>query len=507
MSHKPNPFDFVPFVESGPNLYPLQEFDGPDNLLTGYLTVRIKALTPLHIVGDQDVECKLSTVPFEREKNKKNYKIIASSFYRREGIAIIPSSTIRGCLRAFVEAAANGCVSQFTPYYEQKKRNRTYGFKVDKSVQVKNKKLIDESISPSLNEKYIFHFQEPAFIDIASFLFGYVSDEGKARKGCVTIEDAVVQTDALDDTGRYKVPDINDSAFMGGGKPSASSWWYQYPYQIRLREFKDKFGRHKVAADFIGVGYRGRKFYFHQEPAAECCDWYMDSKQWPQRAGHEVYLVPIECLKTGSDSDEFRIYFEEMPEQLLKFLILALMPGTPRIKSGSPTLRHKLGYGKAYGFGSVEFMITGGKIRATNQRPIETKYIEKLQKEVLSALWDFDKLKEIGVGKYLNKQNLELLAKILWFEPSEKLIFHYPPFGDGGFLPVITKEDLLSVLDYNSGQRLLGDKLLMIDRLIGKVLARKLYKKGLRKALHFKVYQENSDNYCRVRERSIYMCK
>ena len=265
MSHNPNPFDFVPFVESGPNLYPLKEFVASDKLLTGYLTVRIKALTPVHIVGDQNADGKLSTVPHERDKKKKNYKINNSSFFRRGSNAIIPSSTIRGCLRSFIEAATNGWVSQFTPYYEQKNWTRKYGFKVDGNVKVQNQKLFDQSIPAALNVKYILPPDGSDIIDIPSFLFGYTSEEGNARKGCVVIEDAMIAKDSLGNDGRYRIPDINDSAFMGGPKPSASSWWYQYPHQIRLRKFKDRDGSLKVGADFIGSGYRGRKFYFHQE--------------------------------------------------------------------------------------------------------------------------------------------------------------------------------------------------------------------------------------------------
>ena len=69
MSHKPNPFDFVPFVESGPSLYPMKEFVTSDNLMTGYLTVCIKALTPVHIVGDQNA---VASDP--KNKSKKNSK-------------------------------------------------------------------------------------------------------------------------------------------------------------------------------------------------------------------------------------------------------------------------------------------------------------------------------------------------------------------------------------------------------------------------------------------------
>ncbi|NTU50035.1 MAG: hypothetical protein HGA87_03950, partial [Desulfobulbaceae bacterium] len=229
MSHKPNPFDFVPFVESGPNLYPIKDFVESDKLLTGFITVRIKALTPVHIVGDQEAKDSTPTDPCEKAQGKRNYKITKSSFFRRKGTAFIPSSTIRGCLRSFIEAATNGWVSQFTPIYEQEGRKRKYGFKVDGTVQVPNPDLFDPNIPSALNEKYILPREISDAIDVSSFLFGYTPENGTARKGCVVIEDASLADDSLDRDASYTVPDIIDQALMGCPHPSASSWCYQYP--------------------------------------------------------------------------------------------------------------------------------------------------------------------------------------------------------------------------------------------------------------------------------------
>jgi len=504
MSHKPNPFDFVPFVESGPNLYSLQEFEGQDNLLTGYLTVRIKALTPVHIVGEQDAEASEPTNKREIAEGKKNYTIIESRFFRRNGVALIPSSTIRGCLRSFLEAATNGWVSQFTPYYKKKRKDHKHGFKVDANAQVDNHNLFDTQIPAALNEKYILPSESTDMVDIPSFLFGCTPEEGRARKGRVIIEDAMVSQGRLNDDKTYIIPDIKDTAFMGGPKPSASSWWYQYPHQIRLSNFKDSKGRHREGVDFIGSGYRGRKFYFHQDPK-ECVKLYT-ANTWPKRDHHSLYSIPIECLKPGFETEDFQIYFEEIPESLLKILILALTPGSPGTEPGKPTLRHKLGYAKAYGYGSIEYIITGGKIREKRGSTGKLN-IESLQQEVHLSLWNFDNFNKIGLGNLLHKQSLEALAKILWFDSSEKELYQYPPFGNGGFWPAITKDELLALLDDVSKQHLLDKKKLRVTRITGKNLARIIYQNGGRKALHLKVYQENSDYYQNLQYRNLYNCK
>lgn len=66
----------------------------------------------------------------------------------------------------------------------------------------------------------------------------------------------------------------------------------------------------------------------------------------------------LECIEATSSSN-FRIYVDRLPKQLLQLLVLVLMPGT--------NIRHKLGYGKAYGYGSVEFEIVGAKLRGVEQ--------------------------------------------------------------------------------------------------------------------------------------------
>ena len=495
MSHKPNPFDFVPFVKSGPNLYPLKEFEVSDKLLTGYLAVRIKSLTPVHIVGDQDAD---------------ESEIAMSNFLRRKGIAFIPSSTIRGCLRSFIETATNGWVSQCTPCYKREKGKRKYGYKV---IATSGMESDETKETLSLQKEYSMPRKAGETIDIASFLFGYVAENEGALKGRVFIEDAEIQEDNLglsDDAGRYQIPDIRSAAFMGGSHPSASSWWYQYPHQIRLNAIKYKDGAPVlenngdplVGVDFIGSGYRGRKFYYHQSPY-ESYAWYNNANNWPKDTNHKIYPIPIECLKPGAETKDFRIYFEEISESLLKILILALTPGSPGTQTGKPTLRHKLGYGKAYGYGSIEYTITGGRIRGDNRVSIGSNYIERLQIDVISSLWDFDKLRKIGIDNYLHKTNLEKLAKILWYEDPLFMNFYYPTFDKKGFKSLVIKEDIYSVLTNKRSNKIKLQNKINLTPQEGKDIAQKLYDINRKPVLHFEVYQENADNFFEIQQRTL----
>lgn len=510
MSHKPNPFDFVPFVEIGPNLYPLKGLVSSDNLQTGYLTVRIKALTPVHIVGDQGAVESEPLDKQERIDGKKDYRISESKFFRRGGTVLIPSSTIRGCLRSFLEAATNGWVSQCTPCYAEDPGKRRYGFKVIATTGTESN---GQEENLSLPVKYVVPRTSGELIDVASFLFGYVAENEGALRGRIVIEDAEIQEDNLglnDETGRYLIPDVQATAFMGGPLPSASSWWYLYPHKIQLNEIKDKNGVAKldrggnpiVGVEFIGSGYRGRKFYYHQSPY-ESYAWYKNRDNWPEDENHEIYSIPVECLKPGLETKDFRIYFEEIPEPLLKILILALTPGLPEVESGKPTLRHKFGYGKAYGYGSIEFTITGGKIRGEKDVSIGSNYIDLLQKEVISSLWDFHKLNEIGIANYLHKESLDELAKILWYEDPMSLKFYYPTFDKKGFKSLVSKEDILSVLTVKKSNKIKLEKKIKLTPQEGKDIAQKLYDINRKLALHFEVYQENADNFNEIQQRTL----
>jgi hypothetical protein len=514
MSHKPNPFDFVPFVASGPNLYPLKEFVESDKLLTGYLNVRIKALTPLHIVGEQDSEETDPIDPKERSEGKKDYRITKSKFLRRNGQPLISSATIRGCLRSFLEVATNGWVSQCTPSYEEEPGIRKYGFKVisdSKTDSVSTKETL------SLQEEYATPRQTGEFTDIPSFLFGYVAENEGALKGRIVIEDAEIQESSLacnNETSIYQIPDIKAAAFMGGPHPCASSWWYLYPQRIRLNEIKDEHGAPKldrrgdpiITVDFIGSGFRGRKFYYHQS-ADESFSWYNNTDNWPNDDKHPIYTIPLECLKQGSETNDFRIYFEQIPEPLLKVLILSLTPGSPATENGKDTLRHKLGYGKAYGYGSIEFIITGGRIRGGKSASVEYNYIDIIQEKVISSLWDFQKLNEIGIAHYLHKESIEKLAKILWYKEPIQFKYYYPAFNEKGFKFLVRKENILPVLTNKNRNKILLNNDISITPDEGKIIAQKLYLLNRKPALHFEVYQENSDDYEKIQRRSLYNCQ
>jgi len=245
MAHYPNPFDFVPFPEK-PFVQSQSEFMAMSDVLwSGYLELRLTALTPVHVVGSQS-----SIAGGGRQ----------SRMHRQDGLACIPAATIRGCLRAFIEALTAGWVSQATPVYEKAYESRHLGFATfgehesrGRTRTYKSRGAIDSAFKPTISA-----VEDPT-LDVASFLFGAVFEpEGEseaahaslARKSRVWVEDATFQDAQIDPQASW-LPDLDTEAFMGGPKPSASSWWYMKPRQFWKREVRTPKGVFPVA-EFVG---------------------------------------------------------------------------------------------------------------------------------------------------------------------------------------------------------------------------------------------------------------
>lgn len=429
MLDNPNPFYFVPFDAAGPKTFDEGRWNDCERY-SGRLKIELTARTPLHIVGLQRGDGK---------------KIRRSEFYVEDGMPCIPGSSIRGMLRSFVEALTNGWVSQVDEEYKKvdgrydpgdpKKKGRHIGFRAFGDYPDPLKRPGRSPSPPAIPPNYRPGSGSIGYRDVASWLFGGVTtrDDGKATdayRGHVRVEDARFAATDLED---YSLPDIEGNAFMGGGKPSASSWWYFEPHKVRQRDVGAN-----MFAEFVGIHLRGRKFYFHQDPV-NCLKWY--DTHWkklnvqlvknPKTGAKEpkepeYYTYPLKCLKKDG-SATFFIFIHDLPKPLLALLCLCLMPGN--------TIRHKLGYGKPYGLGSIELEITQAMLRKENpekwpeDRKNEKNGLVKGFSPVATGLsvWDDTHLKMVCVADLVHTPSLEWLARILGW-PHQNLIFTYPPY-------------------------------------------------------------------------------
>lgn len=482
--HKPNPFDFVPFAEK-PILRTEEEFNVMGDRYSGYLELRIKALTPVHIVGYQ--------------KHVQNGR--KSFMYRQNEQTCLPAASIRGCLRSFIEAVTAGWVSQATPVYEKNNEDRHVGFSTFETykktsmrgIEYNTKPVVDPVYQPKAME------EENPILDVASYLFGIVVEKEKdkgathdalARKSKIWIEDAYIQSEEIEGS-KYWLPDIAGDAFMGGAKPSISNWWYMQPQEVWQRNVRLPSGRILPVAEFIGEKYWGRKFYYHQNPG-KCVTYYHPQKhKWSYRHTNHFTKVGLEIFKRNSNTDSFRIYVDRVPKKLLMLLVLSLLPGN--------NIRHKLGYGKPYGYGSIEFSLVSASLRIEDDKQRIPDSLQDHTKELITwknNAWNRAEMASAGFDvSLIDWQALEYLARILGTEYAGELVFIYPPFEKGDFQQGILKKVFNETLspDYYLG------KPIKVNDKKARAMASRLFE--VKKPIHFRLYQEKSNGWERIEKR------
>lgn len=418
MAHYPNPFDFVPFP-AAPNLRTEEQFDALGKKLSGYLELEIKALTPVHIVG----------------KVEDHPEADRSFMYRQDCQPCIPASSIRGCLRAFTEALTAGWVSQATPAYEKIDGERHIGFKTfEKYPPQKGSRgrTSPEALNPDFKPKL-----GGGGIDVASYLFGVVAEgkqddhEEQARKSKVWVEDAYLSPATAAFREDLWIPDIDGTAFMGGAKPSASNWWYFQPAEVWGRRLP--FG---TMAEFVGEHFRGRKFYYHQDPTA-CVRMYRpNGKFWNYNAKKPFHPIHLECMLQDRVTQPFRIYLDGVPRSLFLLLlhVLLLQP--------SATMRHKIGYAKAYGYGSIEFTLKSAMLRKAS-----FGIPGALQPWQISVgSWSEAALANAQLTDLIDQNALTWLARIIGW-PHDDVLFLYPRYKGQEFQQVIRHNQFTQTLD------------------------------------------------------------
>ncbi len=473
-THNPNPFDFVFFSED-PKTYKLEDFNNFGTLQSGYLEVQLKVLTPVHIVGKQTPE-----------SNRVGQKILMSHFYQQDGQPCIPGSSIRGMLRSFIEAVTNGWVSQVKDlkYCRQEGGNNIRHIEFSSwNKEPHNHKClnsptgVDHEAPPAIPVAFkpVLSGDE---MDIATYLFGYVDGSKEkeappARAGKVIIEDVYLNNSLLKND--CKMVDVEGSAIMGGPRPRAN-WWYMRPKEVWDRSVR---GGALRVAHIVGDEFWGRKFYYHQDPE-KCIKWYLTENNWHLGEGITLYEYDLKCLdkeKTVS----FRIYLNRVPEKLVQLICTCLcLPGN---------MRYKLGYGKAFGYGSVEFSISSAILRdeKTEDWP---ELLRSKKPDTLTKSWNDEMIKP-----FIDEPSLNKLVRILtWNEDdNSNIIFTYPPFNRQNFQKVIQKRDFCTSTLPLSNPKNIVDEAKAIE------VANELWNK--KKPIHFPLYQARAKGYDKIKHR------
>jgi hypothetical protein len=181
-------------------------------------------------------------------------------------------------------------------------------------------------------------------------------------------------------------------------------------------------------------------------------------------------------------TEPFRVYLDNVPLALLKLLlsVLLLQPNA--------TMRHKIGYAKAYGYGSIEFCLESAMLRR------EKTGIPNALKlcNIMAESWSKDDLAKSGLTDLIDRKALNCLARILGW-PHEGILFMYPRFKEKEFQQTIKKWEFRQTTVKTSLP-------MKVNFTEASDIARNLW--GLKKPINFEVYQEKAENWDKIKRRT-----
>lgn len=152
-------------------------------------------------------------------------------------------------------------------------------------------------------------------------------------------------------------------------------------------------------------------------------------------------------------------------------------------------MRHKLGYGKAFGYGSVEFSINSAMLRAekTGEWPDSLSITGK---DALINAWSDNEIKP-----FIDNPSLEKFARILTWDVNDNssIIFTYPPYSRQNFQQVIQKNEFCTATLPLASPKNTVDDTKAID------VAKALWDK--KKPIHFLLYQARAKGYDKIKIR------
>jgi CRISPR/Cas system CSM-associated protein Csm3 (group 7 of RAMP superfamily) len=153
-------------------------------------------------------------------------------------------------------------------------------------------------------------------LDAACRLFGFLRGRD-VLAGRVSFDDATCEE------GRYREADAIYTCILSTPKPHHRAWYLDQQERVS-----------------------GRKFYFHATTLQTEDGWKPREAAYDAKRRQNAFIKPLEagCAFT------FQMSFSGITEEDLNLLLYALVL--------EPTMRHKLGYAKPAGLGSVEVAVT-----------------------------------------------------------------------------------------------------------------------------------------------------
>jgi hypothetical protein len=321
-------------------------------------------------------------------------KAVKKHIRNKDGWQIIPGTSLKGLLRSVVETLCRGCLTIFN-----KPREYT--------------KSIEQLVPPKF-----LHCQHNDSLCIACRLFGMMPSEQRNAQvflGKVNVGDAVVYEDTLQFYDRIY------TAVLDTPKPRHTAF------------YRNKQG-------YIA----GRKFYFHHDGEPLTADRLLEIRNKPGEYRNQ-YIEPL-------DSDvEFsaRIDFSNLEADEFAALMLATTLRYQR----KWDMRHKIGYGKPIGLGSIgvsvsRLCLVDYSARYTALRT--NRGITEYDKDEVTALVEermasLDPQVQAAWSRFQAQPSLQQLYNI-WQWPSDRTVrYAYPSqrwFRDNPRAPISATRDL-----------------------------------------------------------------
>jgi CRISPR/Cas system CSM-associated protein Csm3 (group 7 of RAMP superfamily) len=281
-----------------------------------------------------------------------------------QGQYIIPGSSLKGLLRGLVETLGNGCLTLFDGRYERGKTD--YTREIPREFQ---------------------HCSDTDKLCIACRLFGTLKERSRSIfLGKVNIGDAVASNDEV-----YLYDPIYTKPLMEP-KPHHESFYL------------DESKKHIA----------GRKYYFHHSPDYEP----LTEKGIIRMGGRPAnrFIQPLD----HDTKFHFRIDFTNLEADEFAALLLAVVL--------EEHMRHKIGYGKPLGLGSVYLYPTHLTLIDYARRYSQSDAGRgKTVLEEESGLWSFmnEQLDEF-YEKYLVQVAMDDLRRIWRWPPERDVDYYYP---------------------------------------------------------------------------------
>lgn len=287
----------------------------------------------------------------------------ARSMQNEHGDYIIPGSSLKGMLRNVVETLGNGCITLFDGDYER--HQVRYRDRVARDFQ---------------------HCGDNTDLCIGCRIFGMLKDrEGGVFLGKVNIGDAVAYTDKV--------------------------FHYEPMYTAVLVDPKPH--HQDFYLDEAKRYIAGRKFYFHHSQQAKP----LFANRLINMGGRPAnrYIEPLDY----DTQFHFRLNFTNLEADEFGALVLAI--------ALEENMRHKIGYGKPLGLGSIYFLPTILTLVDYSQRYTQWKTGQGKTSLEGQAMWDvlYKHVDEFS-EKHLQKLAMEDLRRIWLWPPEPGVNYYYP---------------------------------------------------------------------------------